>query len=384
MYSDFRYKLGDKIGGRYQVHRSLVGGMGEVYLCLDLKENLPYALKTFQRRFANNPNMIASFEREVATWVSLEKHPNIVRCFNMEIHGEVPFMVLEWVASEYAHGSDLRNYLRHSSLDLVLTLNIAIDICRGLVYANRMQPGIVHRDLKPENILIGQERLAKITDFGLAKIVADGKIDLGGALNQTGFAGTPLYMAPEQWQGKELDVRTDLYAVGLILFEMLAGKHPFFQASKESSSEALREWHSDGRIEESVFEIPSEFHELVSRCISVKRENRYSTASELLDELIRVHRHFDGEQPRTVEAGVFYSSDYNNRATTYADLKLYEKALEDFGNAIRLNPNNAGAFHNRGKTHDRLKLYEEALSDYRQAIQIDPNSSQNYFSRAMT
>ena len=166
MYGHLRYNPGDKIGGRYLVHRALAGGMGEVYLCLDLEENIPYALKTFQKRFTGSLKMRAAFESEVQTWVALEKHPSIVRCFYMDTLDGVPFILLEWVVSEEGRGTDLRNWLRHGPLDVRMALDVAIDICRGLVHANRKRPGIVHRDLKPENVLMGQDRLAKITDFG--------------------------------------------------------------------------------------------------------------------------------------------------------------------------------------------------------------------------
>ena len=114
-----RYQPGDKIGGRYQVHQALMGGMGEVYLCLDLEEMYPYALKTFQQRYQTNAQRLrVAFEREVATWVALEKHPNIVRCFYMDTLDNQPFMVLEWIAGEPGRGTDLQGWLRRGPLGL--------------------------------------------------------------------------------------------------------------------------------------------------------------------------------------------------------------------------------------------------------------------------
>ena len=101
-----RYQRGDRIANRYQVHQALLGGMGEVYLCLDLEENLPYALKTFQQRYLTDPQRLRqAFEQEVATWIALEKHPNIVRCFYMTTLDRQPFMVLEWIAGEEGRGA---------------------------------------------------------------------------------------------------------------------------------------------------------------------------------------------------------------------------------------------------------------------------------------
>lgn len=160
-----RYKPGDKIGGRYKVYKVLMGGMGEVYLCLDLKTLIPVALKTFQQRHTMNSKFHKAFNKEVSTWIALEKHPNVVQCFFMDILDNQPFMFLERIAGDESLGTDLRSWLRQGPLELRLSLDFTIDICRGLIHANEKQPGIVHRDLKPDNILIVQGNLAKITDF---------------------------------------------------------------------------------------------------------------------------------------------------------------------------------------------------------------------------
>jgi eukaryotic-like serine/threonine-protein kinase len=211
MRSQPRYRKGERIGGRYLVHQALMGGMGEVYLCLDLETIQPYALKTFQHRY-QSAALKKAFEQEVATWVALEKHPNIVRCFYMDILDNRPFMMLEWIAEEESKGTDLRGWLRHGPLDLKTALEIILDVVRGLIHAQQKQPRLVHRDLKPENILIAQGGQAKVGDFGLAQIVEQAGLELAEAeakaesrpsmIGKGGIAGTPAYMAPEQWRGK--------------------------------------------------------------------------------------------------------------------------------------------------------------------------------------
>ncbi|MCP4454065.1 MAG: serine/threonine protein kinase, partial [Planctomycetes bacterium] len=192
----------------------------------------------FQQRYQSQA-LRQAFETEVAIWVALENHANIVSCFFMDILDNQPFMALEWVAGEEGKGADLRGWLRHGPLDLPTALDIGIDICRGLVHAGEKQPGLVHRDLKPENILITQGGQAKITDFGLAQIVIRAGLDVTRMPEQEanstdrqqqsligggGVAGTPSYMPPEQWQpDARLDPRTDIYALGCILYEMLVG-----------------------------------------------------------------------------------------------------------------------------------------------------------------
>ncbi len=181
-----RYQPNDRIGGRYQVHQALMGGMGKVYLCLDLEEMHPYALKTFQQRYQSS-TLRTAFEHEVATWVALERHPNIVRCHLMDTLDNQPFMVLEWIAGEEGKGADLRGRLRHGPLDLKMALEITLDVVYGLIHAQEKQPGLVHRDLKPENILVAQGPQAKITDFGLARIVESAGLEI----EQTALPLTP-------------------------------------------------------------------------------------------------------------------------------------------------------------------------------------------------
>src|SRR5262245_41466518 len=180
MDTEPRYRRGDKIGGVYLIHQALVGGMGEVYLCLNLKYDAPIALKTFQARYLANQKLREAFKDEVALWVALENHPHIVRCFFLELIDNHPFMFMEWVAGDEDRGTDLRNWLRGGPLPLPLALDYALDICRGLIHAAEKQPGVVHRDLKPENILISGMRVAKITDWGLAKVVRSADLRLPG------------------------------------------------------------------------------------------------------------------------------------------------------------------------------------------------------------
>ena len=318
------YKRGDKVGGRYLVHRALAGGMGEVYLCLDLEENLPWALKTFQKRFTYSSRIREAFKREVETWMAFEKHSNIVRCFHMDTIEQNPFIILEWVIPEEGQGTDLRSRLRQGPLDLRLALDIAIDISRGLVHANKMQPGIVHRDLKPENILIGHERLAKITDFGLAKVVAQSELESDKSFNRTRVVGTPLYMAPEQWRGETLDCRADLYAVRLMLQEMLVGQHPFFKDNAGGAFNELQRWHLEGQAAELKQHMFQELTDVIIRCVAMDRATSFASADELLVALNHAYKlHFDDSQREEEPAGIFTVVDYNNRGATYTSLQLY-------------------------------------------------------------
>ena len=390
-----RYQPGDKIGGRYQVHQALMGGMGEVYLCLDLEQMYPFALKTFQQRYLTQAQRLrATFEQEVATWVALEKHPNIVRCFSMDILDRQPFMLLEWVAGEEGRGTDLRSWLGHGPFDLRLALDFTVDICRGLIHAQEKQPGIVHRDLKPENILVAQGGLAKITDFGLAQIVqeaeleitpgAEGKTDgRQSLLGHSGIVGTPSYMAPEQWRGEAPDARTDIYAVGCILYELLAGSRAF----RAATLDGLRRQHLEMDIPKLTGNqsLPDPLDTLLARCLAKRREERFTTMDDLLQQLSVIYRREFAESPKVTPIGdEFTASDYNNRGIAYHNLKRYQEALTDLNRAIQVDPNFANAYASRGNTYVDLQRYDKALADFQRAIQLDPTLIPAYAQRSST
>lgn len=405
MKAEARYKPGDRIGGRYQVHKALLGGMGEVYLCLDLEENYPYALKTFQQRYLTDAQRLRqAFEQEVATWVALEKHPNIVRCFYMTTFDNQPFMVLEWIAGEEGRGTDLRSWLRHGPLDLKLALEIALDICHGLLHAQAKHPEqrFVHRDLKPENILMAQGGLAKITDFGLAQIVKAAELATGleSAVTASrhsfsagqGITGTPAYMAPEQWRGEPLDVCTDIYALGCILYELLTGRWPFDVNFTPTTPQQMQTWlqamqtaHETMHLPKLPAAAPPDLDELVQCCLCKTPTARPTSVAALTIQLSQIYeQQFDQNPPARPIPAVFTSVDYNNRGNTYHALQQYEQALADFGRAIDLDPNYAGIYYNRGLTHVTLQNYGQALVDFGWAIDLDPNYDQAYYNRGLT
>ncbi|MCB0165315.1 MAG: tetratricopeptide repeat protein [Anaerolineae bacterium] len=391
-----RYQPGDRIGGRYQVHKALLGGMGEVYLCLDLEENYPYALKTFQQRYQSSA-LRKAFEQEVITWVALEKHPNIVRCFYMDILDNQPFMVLEWIAGQEGKGTNLRGWLRHGPLDLKMALEMTIDVVRGLVHAQEKQPGLVHRDLKPENILVAQGGLAKITDFGLAQIVQSARLEVAEAetkgrqslVQKRGIAGTAAYLAPEQWQGEQLDERTDIYAVGCILYELLTGRWPNFISTapqkKQKWLSTMQTQHETKRLDSIPLSIPERVWKLLYHCLANKPADRPNRLSHLLSQLeILYEQQFDQPAPARAHTTSFSSIDYNNRGYTYNNLKLYEQALVDFTRAIDLDPKNTLAYTNRSAAHIDLKQPHQALADLAWAIDLDPEFAGAYVNRGLT
>ena len=294
------YPSGSIIANRYEVvqgpaeKHSLAGGMGLVYLCMDHQENRPIALKTFRPEFLPDRAARDRFLREGATWVDLGRHPNIVRCYNIDHigHGREVYLALELVSQEQGHrDASLRSWL-DQPIPLEQTLLFILQIVRGMKHAHMKIPGFVHRDLKPENILVGRDKIPslganrlRVTDFGLANILsiskAQSSFNLGDKtrprhnLRRTqltyGIVGTPLYMAPEQWKAGEIGVYTDIYALGCILSEMLTGKQTVFGNDLNSLEQA----HCAGQVQVLPSSFPAVIRDLVDNCLQVSSEKRY-------------------------------------------------------------------------------------------------------------
>jgi len=383
-----RYQPGHLIGGRHQVHKALAGGMGEVYLCLDLETGLPFAFKTLQTRFVTDLTLRAAFEHEVATWVALERHPNIVRCHYLQIIDNLPFLVMEWVEGDEVRGGDLRSWLLRGLLDLRQALIVAIDICQGLVHADRKQPGIVHCDLKPENVLIDQTHVAKITDFGLARVVqqatpaydfdssTDRAVNPGGAPDVNGVAGTPPYMAPEQWLAQTLDARTDIYALGCILYEMVSGRRLF---PGPTWTDFRRQHLDSSALRIVAMDWPAGLLNVLERCLARDPGQRFATAAETLAALQELFvGHLRETPPVRAATDEYNDNDYSNRGATFVQMNRYEQALADFDRAITLSPDTARYYANRAIAQLGLQRMEQSFADLHRAIELDPNAPITY------
>jgi serine/threonine-protein kinase len=219
-------KLGTSVDDRYRLDERLAaGGMGVVYKGLDQKTQKPVAVKFVHDAFAAIPTLVKRFEREVKA-MSRVSHPNLVNIVGSGTQGGVPYLVMD-----FHEGSSLSDLIEKGGLSPKRAIGLASQILAGVGHAHAS--GVVHRDLKPDNIMVVDEEgkdVVKILDFGLAKMLSE---EAGGTqLTNTGFAlGTPGYMAPEQARGGDTDERTDVYAVGVILYHMIAGRKPFVAES---------------------------------------------------------------------------------------------------------------------------------------------------------
>jgi tetratricopeptide (TPR) repeat protein/tRNA A-37 threonylcarbamoyl transferase component Bud32 len=419
------FRVGDVIRGtdaRYDVKKVLRGGMGVIYICHDASGE-SVAIKTFQGRFLANERTRARFVQEGRTWVNLEKHPHIVQAWKIQTFGSEqvssrPHILMEYVPNDEGIGTDLKSWIDHNLLDLPSRLHIALHICLGMAHAVRKVPGLVHRDLKPANILVRHDGIAKVTDFGLASVRAseaapEGDEDAGEdaqdretRLTRAGaVVGTLPYMSPEQCSGSTLDIRSDIYAFGAILYEMFTGQQMF-------NARTISEW-IDAHLSvlpefpaHQLNNIPPEIRDLTLRCLAKAADERPADWDTLIAELAALIEQFTGHVPVTEysetelklvemmnkayslteigygeDALTVYDQAYAlatdrdyawilaRKGRTLRVLRRYPESLQALDAALAMNPNYGWAWGERGYTLQRMGRMVEAMDSYRSAVE---------------
>jgi eukaryotic-like serine/threonine-protein kinase len=305
--------------GRYEIRSKLgAGGMGEVYLAQDTSELArTVALKIVPAEVAQNKDRLQRFTQEART-VSNLNHPNILTVYEF---GQTDASF--FIATEYIDGVTLREHLSSRRLKLIDILDLAIQMVAALNAAH--EAGVTHRDLKPENVMVRRDQIVKVLDFGLAKLAAtssDKQIDSEAGTKvfvqtEPGLVmGTVSYMSPEQSTGKGVDQRTDIWSVGVVLYEMLAGCVPFQGKDIHRQIIAIQETEP-APLSQLVEGVPDRLEEIVFKCLAKNKDERYQTAKDLLIDLRNLRRKLDvdAEIERTVAPGL-RSTSGTSRAST--------------------------------------------------------------------
>ena len=279
-------QAGTRLGNHEILAPLGAGGMGEVYRARDLRLGREVALKVPPGDMAANPTRRARFEREARMAAGLN-HPNIVTLHSVEDDGGVPFLTMELV-----EGHDLATVVTPGGLPLKRVLDLAIPLADALAAAHERH--IVHRDLKPANVMVTSRGIVKVLDFGLARLAEDDPAsDLASTtamlpVTTEGMVfGTVPYMAPEQLRAEPADARTDLFALGVLLYELTTGERPFRgSTAAEVTSSILRDAPTPVHVLRK--DIPADLGRIVSRCLEKDPDRRMQTAKDVRNELERV------------------------------------------------------------------------------------------------
>lgn len=283
--------------GRYEIRSQLgAGGMGEVYLAWDARLDRNVALKILRSEIATDPDRMRRFEREAKAASGLN-HPNIITIYEIDQSGSTTF-----IAAEFIEGSTLRERLRAGPMTAADALNVAVQVAGALAAAHAS--GIVHRDIKPENVILRTDGIVKVLDFGLAKLTGDdGSREPGHGetrtLLKTGTGvvmGSPAYMSPEQARGQAVDARTDIFSMGMVLFELVTGHLPFEGATIYDVMAALVSDREAPPLSRSVPGIPSELERIVSKALRKSPEERYQTIKDFLLDLQALRQRLEFEK----------------------------------------------------------------------------------------
>lgn len=272
--------IGRSLNGRYKIDALLgKGGMSAVYKAFDPNLKRIVAVKLIHSHLADDEDFIYRFKKEAAS-VAAFRHPNIVQVYDFNADDELYYMVLEFVPGETLQ--DRLKQLKKSNANMPLdqAIHIVIDICSALGYAHNH--GTIHRDIKPANIMLNLQGQAILMDFGIVKIMSDTSHTATGAV-----VGTARYMSPEVIRSEAPDERSDVYSLGVTLYEMLSGEPPF---SADSAMSLLMQHLNDPVPDISSLrsDIPSELIQIVNKALEKDRANRYASTNEMASDLKRV------------------------------------------------------------------------------------------------
>jgi serine/threonine protein kinase/CheY-like chemotaxis protein len=310
-----KFEPGSDRIGRYRILKQLgFGGMGKVYLAEDLNLGRQLAIKVLTEELTRNSEHLRRFERE-ARAASALNHPNILTVYEIGVADGTNF-----IATEFVEGESLGQRIKRGPITMSEILDIGIQVASALAAAHEAR--IVHRDIKPDNIMIRADHLVKVLDFGLAKPVSsdEHQVDHEGitqALLKTmpGMVlGTAEYMSPEQARGQEVDERTDIWSLGVVLYRMVTGKTPFNGETISDVIASILKTDPPPLVREGE-PVPRELQQIISKCLRKNREDRYQHIKDLLIDMKDCKRELEfSSRPGASEGPIARSSTGNSNS----------------------------------------------------------------------
>src|SRR5438876_1985803 len=287
--------------GRYEIRSQLgAGGMGEVYLALDARLDRKVALKILPADVTAHPDRMKRFVQE-AKAASALNHPNIITIHEIDEWGSSPTPGspsgqpawggavregVHFIATEFIDGETLRERMRNAPMKLAEVLDVAAQIASALSAAHAA--GIVHRDIKPENVMLRRDGIVKVLDFGLAKLTervppdsVDTEAPTSVKTDPGTVVGTAIYMSPEQARGLQVDARTDIFSLGVLFYEMVAGRLPFEGSNTNEIVASILSDREPPPLARYAANVPAELERIVSKALRKEREERYQSVKDL-------------------------------------------------------------------------------------------------------
>lgn len=311
---------GTVLGRRYEIQSKIgAGGMSDVYKANDRKLNRKVSIKILKRDFADDQNFVTKFRNEARAAASLN-HPNIVNVYDVGEGDGIYYIVMEHI-----DGITLKKYIEYKKkLNIRESIEIAMQVARGLEAAHSKK--IIHRDIKPQNIMISRDGKVKVTDFGIARAASAQTIS-------SNAMGSVHYISPEQAKGGYCDERSDIYSLGITLYEMLTGKVPF----EGESTVAVALQHIQGEIvppRKVDPMIPVSLEKIILKCTQKRPDRRYSNVTELIEDLKKCLTMPNGDfvKPVTLmssdETQVFTNSEVDQLKSQTASIRQEEEAYQ--------------------------------------------------------
>jgi serine/threonine-protein kinase len=267
--------IGKILNNRYEILEQIgSGGMAIVYKAKCNKLNREVAVKVIRDEFSSNPDFIKRFNNESQAIAKLS-HPNIVSVYDVGCDDSKHYIVME-----YINGPTFKKYLNNNSLEWKEITKLCLEICKGINAAHKKN--ILHRDIKPQNIMLTEDNIIKVTDFGIAKFMTDATVTIAGTT-----LGSTNYFSPEQAKGEKTDIISDIYSLGIILYESITGTLPF----KGESAISVAIKHIQEVPEEPINikpNIPKSLNDIIMKTLEKDKNMRYQTTNELIENLIKI------------------------------------------------------------------------------------------------